>query len=170
MPNSKIKSSDLPAFLDVTPSAETESWKLVGNFQTDGDRSYEAEEDEEQYINDDGPTTDVVAYKVSLDNEMKCVKGDDVFDYVDGLRYDLATGDNAKSRVLLVDKYSYTTVENVTSYRAQKFDCSISISKQGRSGKNSTIGYKINCNGTPKNGTVTFTDGVPTFTEAIIAS
>lgn len=148
----KIKPSELPAFLNVTPSADTPSWKMAGNFQTNGDRTYEANESEENYINDDLPTIDIEGYKVSLDNEMKCVKGDAVFDYVDNLRYTLATGSDAESQVLLVDKYSYTEEESIIKYRAQIFNCSISISKQGREGgSTSTIAYKINCNGNPTN-------------------
>lgn len=162
----KIKSSELPAFLNITPTSDAPTWALSGNFQTEGDRAYEATETEESYINEDGPTTDVESYKVSLDNEMKCVKGDAVFDYIDNLRYTLATGTDAESQVLLVDKYSYVEEESVIKYRAQLFKCSISISKQGRTGgETSTIAYKINCNGDPKNGTVTITAGVPTFTE-----
>lgn len=161
----KIKPSEIPAFLDTTPNTNSATWKITGNFQTDGDRTYEAKESEEEYINEDGPTTDVESYKVSLDNEMKCVKGDPVFDYIDNLRYNLATGENAESQVLLVDKYSYTESENVIEYRAQVFKCSISISKQSRTGgETSKISYKINCNGDPKNGKVTFSNGTPTFT------
>ena len=162
----KVKHSEIPAFLDVTPSTDTPSYKIAGNFQTAGDRTYEATESEENYINEDGATTDVESYKVSLDeNEMKCVKGDPVFDYVDGLRYNLATGTAAETTVLLVDKYEYTDEEGTIKYRAQKFKCSISISKQSRQGGEiSKITYKVNCNGDPTNGTVTITGGEPTFT------
>lgn len=162
----KVKPSELPAFLNVTPKADTPSWKIAGNFQTAGDRTYEATESEESFINEDGPTTDVESYKVALDeNEMKCVVGDPVFDYVDGLRYNLATGVDAETQALLVDKYKYTEETNVIKYRAQLYKASISISKQTRQGGEiSKISYKVNLNGDPTNGTVTITSGVPTFT------
>lgn len=161
----KIKTSEIPFFLNVTPKEVSETWKIGGNFQTEGERTYEATESEESYINNDGPTTEVESYKISLDNEMKCVKGDPVFDFIDKLRYDLATGENAETQVLLVDKYEYTESVSVIKYRAQKFDCSISISKQGRTGGEVTsLGYKVNLNGDPTNGTVTITSGTPSFT------
>lgn len=163
----KVKSNELPVFLNVTPKANTEDWELAGNWQTNADRTYEATETEEEYVNDEGPTTEVDSYKVSLENEMKCVSGDPVFEYIDGLRYNLAIGEDAESEALFVDKYSYTEENSIIKYRAQLFGCSISISKQSREGgKVSTISYKVNCNGKPKNGVVTFANGKPTFTES----
>ena len=51
-------------------------------------------------------------------------------------------------------------------YKAQKFNCSVSISSYGGDGGvTPTIGFKINVNGRPENGTVTLSEGTPTFTK-----
>lgn len=160
-----VKRTEIMAFLDITPSAQTNDWALVGNGMTSGSYSYEANETSETYIVDDNATTTVDGYALSLDGEMKCIYGDAVYDFINGLRYDLATGTDAESNVLLIDKYDSTTGSNTTSFKAQKFKCSVSISSYGGDGgATPTIGFKINVNGTPTNGTVTMSNGVPTFT------
>lgn len=152
------------AFLNVTPKETTETLALVGNGMTSGSYSYEANETNETYIVNDNATTTIDSYAVSLDGEMKCIYGDEVYDYINGLRYDLATGTDAESTVLLIDKYDKNTDG---SFKAQKFNCSISISSYGGDGgATPTIGFKINVNGDPINGSVVMTSGEPVFTPA----
>lgn len=151
------------AFLNTVPTAGTETWALVGNGMTSGSYTYEATETSETYIVNDNATTTVDSYALSVDGEMKCIYGDEVYDYINSLRYQLATGTDAETTVLLVDKYD---VSETNKFKAQKFACSISISSYGGDGgATPTIGFKINVNGDPTNGTVTISEGVPTFTE-----
>ena len=150
------------AFLNIEPSGSSESWALVGNGMTTGSYTYEATETSETYIVDDNATTTVDSYALSLDGEMKCIFGDEVFDFINELRRKLATGTDAETSVLLVDKYD---ASETNKFKAQKFACSISISSYGGDGgATPTIGFKINVNGDPTNGTVTISEGVPTFT------
>lgn len=152
------------AFLNIEPSGSSESWALVGNGMTTGSYTYEATETSETYIVNENATTTVDSYAVSLDGEMKCIYGDQVYDYINGLRYNLATATDAETTVLLIDKYD---VDDDGSFKAQKFNCSISISSYGGDGGTTpTIGFKINVNGDPIQGTATIASGVPTFTEA----
>lgn len=152
------------AFLNIKPSGSSESWALVGNGMTTGSYTYEATETSETYIVNENATTTVDSYAVSLDGEMKCIYGDQVYDYINGLRYNLATATDAETTVLLIDKYD---VDDDGSFKAQKFNCSISISSYGGDGGTTpTIGFKINVNGDPVQGTATIASGVPTFTEA----
>lgn len=151
------------AFLNTKPKETTENWGLVGNGMTSGSYTYEASESNETYIVNDNATTIIDSYAVSLDGEMKCIFGDAVYDYINSLRYTLATGTDAESDVLLIDKYDKDTDG---AFKAQKFKCSISISSYGGDGgATPTIGFKINVNGDPINGKVTMTSGVPTFTK-----
>lgn len=150
------------AFLNIEPSEGTETWALVGNGMTTGSYTYEATETSETYIVNDNATTTVDSYALSLDGEMKCIYGDEVYDFINALRYKLATGTDAETTVLLIDKYD---VVETSKFKAQKFDCSISISSYGGDGgATPTIGFKINVNGDPVNGTVTISAGKPTFT------
>ena len=155
------------AFLNIEPSGSSESWALVGNGMTTGSYTYEATETSETYIVNENATTTVDSYAVSLDGEMKCIYGDQVYDYINGLRYNLATGTDAVTTVLLIDKYD---VDDDGAFKAQKFDCSISISSYGGDGgATPSIGFKINVNGDPVQGTATIASGVPKFTETVAA-
>lgn len=151
------------AFLNTKPKEATENWGLVGNGMTSGSYTYEAQESNETYIVNENATTIIDSYAVSIDGEMKCIFGDAVYDYINSLRYTLATGTDAETDVLLIDKYDKDTEG---AFKAQKFKCSISISSYGGDGgATPTIGFKINVNGDPINGKVTITSGVPTFTK-----
>ena len=159
-----VKRPEIVAWLNTKPGTGTPTWGLVGNGMTSGSYSYEAAETSETYIVDDNATTTIDSYSISLDGEMKCLFGDEVYDYINGLRYNLAVGSDAVTEVLLVDKYD---VSESGAYKAQKFNCSVSVSSYGGDGGTTpTIGFKINVNGTPTNGTVTLADGNPTFVAA----
>lgn len=159
-----VKRPEIVAWLNTTPKDGKETWGLVGNGMTSGSYSYEASETSETYIVDENATTTIDNYNVSLDGEMKCLFGDEVYDYINGLRYNLAVGSDAVSQVLLVDKYD---VDESGNYKAQKFNCSVSVSSYGgEGGATPTIGFKINVNGRPENGSAKITSGVPTFTKA----
>lgn len=161
-----VKRPEIMAFLDKTPSSSP-TWKIIGNGMTTGSYSYEANETSETYIVDENATTTVDSYNVSIDGEMKCIFGDDVYDYINTLRYNLATGSSATSHILLIDKYDEISTGH---FRAQVFDCSISISSYGGDGgATPTISFKISANGTPKKGYATITSGTPTFTETVSA-
>lgn len=163
-----VKRPEIVAWLNTMPSSTTKKWGLVGNGMTSGSYSYEAQENSETYIVDENATTTIDGYKLSLDGEMKCLHGDEVYDYINGLRYNMATGSSAETEVLLVDKYD---VDETGAYKAQLFKCSVSISSYGGDGGvTPTIGFKINVNGTPTNGTVTIDKGIPTFTETAEAT
>lgn len=158
-----VKRTEIMAYLNITPTEDTETWALVGNGMTSGSYSYEATETSETYIVNDNATTTIDSYALSLDGEMKCIFGDSVYDYINELRYKMATGTDAQTKVLLVDKYNVNTDG---AFKAQEFDCTISISSYGGDGGSTpTIGFKINVNGDPKNGKVTLTNGIPSFAE-----
>lgn len=160
-----VKRPEIVAWLDVEPTGATPTWGLVGNGMTTGSYTYEAATTSETYIVDENATTTLDGYSVSLDGEMKCLFGDEVYDYINGLRYNLATGTDATTKVLLVDKYD---VDEENKYKAQQFNCTVSISSYGGDGgATPTIGFTIAVNGDPTNGTVTIANGTPTFTATV---
>lgn len=160
-----IKRTDIVTFLDITPTNEQPTWAIVGDGMTTGAISYEAGTTSETYIINDSATTTVDNYNVSFEGEMKCIKGDEVFDYVDNLRITRATGDNAKSHVLNVYKY---IVDEGGKYKSEMSDCSITLSSFGGDGGTTpTIAFSINMNGDPTLGLTNIDNGIPTFTPTI---
>ena len=161
-----VKRPEIMAFLDKTPTSSY-TWKIIGNGMTTGSYSYEASETSETYIVDYNATTTVDSYTLSFDGEMKCNYGDDVYDYINGLRYNLATGTDAETHLLLIDKYDAISEGH---FRAQLFNCSVSISSYGGDGgATPTISFKVSANGTPKLGYATISSGTPTFVESVSA-
>ena len=106
---------------------------------------------------------EVDSYGVSSSVEQTAYKGDPVFEFIDDIRFRLKTGTKAKTTLLEIDKYSVTEEETTVKYRARLWDVVIEISSDG--GDTAKVNYTIHYTGDPKFGTVTFTDGKPSFTE-----
>lgn len=88
----KIKRSKLAMFLDTSGGEETAAYALIGDGVTEQTIAYNPTTSEEIYIHQDTGTTDVESYRPNIPTPMTAIKGDEVFDYVDGLRRARAIG------------------------------------------------------------------------------
>lgn len=158
----KIDRTEWVEFLNTTPSAQTESWAIIGVGITDKSIDYNAEVSEEKWIIHKNVNKSVEGYALSSGVEQTAYKGDAVFEFVDNLRYRLKTGSEAETTLLEIDKYSATTSGQTTTYRARKWTVAIEISSNA--GDSAKVNYNIHYVGDPTFGTVTFTNGVPSFT------
>lgn len=157
----KINRDEWQDFLDINPSGETPSWKIIGVGVTDKSTDYNAEKTEEKWIIERTKRTAIDSYGPSSGVEQTAYKGDEVFEFIDNIRYRMLTGTEAQTHLLEVDKYSVTNEESTPTYRARMWDVAIEISSNG--GEIAKIKYNIDYSGDPTFGTVTFNKGVPTF-------
>lgn len=158
-----IKRSQIQAFLNTAGKGKEPIYKIVGNYMPTGAYDYNPQTTTETYIVNDNATSTLDSYQIAFDGEMKCAKGDAVFDYIDGLRYSVAVGDDAVSEVVLVDTYEQKGSSG--GFRAQKFACTVSINSfGGDGGQIATISFNIAVNGDPVQGTATISAGTCTFT------
>lgn len=157
----KINRDEWQDFLDINPSGETPSWKIIGVGITDKSTDYNAEKTEEKWIIERTKRTAIDSYGPSSGVEQTAYKGDEVFEFIDNIRYRMLTGTDAQTHLLEVDKYSVTNEESTPTYRARMWDVAIEISSNG--GETAKIKYNIDYSGDPTFGTVTFNKGVPTF-------
>lgn len=158
-----IKRSQIQAFLNTAGKGKEPIYKIVGNYMPTGAYDYNPQTTTETYIVNDNATSTLDSYQIAFDGEMKCAKGDAVFDYIDGLRYNVAVGDDAVSEVVLVDTYEQKGSSG--GFRAQKFACTVSINSfGGDGGQIATISFNIAVNGDPVQGTATISAGTCTFT------
>ena len=157
----KINRDEWQDFLDINPSGETPSWKIIGVGVTDKSTDYNAEKTEEKWIIERTKRTAIDSYGPSSGVEQTAYKGDEVFEFIDNIRYRMLTGTKAQTHLLEVDKYSVTNEESTPTYRARMWDVAIEISSNG--GETAKIKYNIDYSGDPTFGTVTFNKGVPTF-------
>ena len=162
-----VKRKEIMLYLDTKPndSASSPTWGLYGKKSTTATYTYNPSPTSETYITDDNATVTLDSYNVTIDGNMKCYFGDEIYDFINGLRYNLAIGSDAITKALLIDKYDKSS-DN--SFKAQTFDCTISIeSYGGDGGVTPNITFTIGLNGDPTQGSVTFTGETPTFTPTV---
>lgn len=161
MAETKVKRSKLAIFLDTSGGEETAEWALIGNGVTEQTIAYNPTTSDEVYIHQDSGTVDVESYKPNIPTPMTAIKGDPVFDYVDGLRKTRAIGADARTKICIV--YLYET-ETTGAYPAEQNECSIQIDDfGGAGGESATINFTINLIGDAVVGT--FNPTTKSFTE-----
>lgn len=161
MAGTKVKRSKLAIFLDTSGGEETAEWALIGNGVTEQTITYNPTTSDEVYIHQDSGTVDVESYKPNIPTPMTAIKGDPVFDYVDGLRKTRAIGADARTKICIV--YLYET-ETTGAYPAEQNDCSIQIDDfGGAGGESAKINFTINLIGDAVVGT--FNPTTKSFTE-----
>lgn len=114
------------------------------------------------YISDEVPTTEVMKYKPSLNQALTMYKGEDDYEFIFDKFYNLATGSDAQTKFLLVF-FQETISGTPTKYKA--WECDGVIAVNDLNSVDSTITFDLYINGNVAKGTVTVSDGVPTFTE-----
>lgn len=164
----KLDRTDLAEFLNTTPKTSTSgtyNWALLGVGVTDKSTDYNAKVSDEHWIINKNANKDVDSYALSSGVEQTCYKGDEVFDFIDEIKYMLKTGSNAITQYLEVFKYRVDETGNSPVYDARLWDVAISIeSDGGAGGEGVKINYNINYKGDPIFGKVKFTNGKPVFT------
>jgi len=157
----KIKRSEVMTFMDITP-ASTATYKLIGDGVTTGAIGYNPKTTEETYIHEDSATITVESYAPTMPVEAIAVSGDEVFEFIDGLRVARATLDDAETTIVNVWAYESG---GPTAYPAEEQEVSIQIDEFGGDGGTAVkINYTINFIGDPVVGT--FNASTSEFTES----
>lgn len=148
----KIKRSQFLKFLNVTPSSNDESWKVIGIGIDEASVEFNPNVETEQWIIEDTARNDHTGNQKQLSVTQRCYKNDPEFEFIEAGRDKL----NYVSHILEIDTWGGSE----GSYPAKKSDCLITI--ESYSGEE--IEYTIYFNGDPVVGTASIADGVPTFT------
>ena len=149
----KIKRSQFLTFLDITPNSSA-TWKVLGVGITDYGIAFNPQVDTEKWIVEDNARTDHSSNQKQSTVTQKCYKGDPVFEFVNAGRDQL----NYKSHVLDIDRWN----GNGSTYPAKMNDVIITVTNY--MGEEASIEYDVYYDGDAVEGTVTITDGVPSFT------
>lgn len=170
----KLKRPSMILFMKVP--GETPAFHMAGVYSDDISISYNPVTEESQDVTEVSGTTDVTAYSLNVPVTTKVVaaagqKGYEISNYIQGLRRKLATAGDSETEILLVDTYATSTV--VGASVAQLFKGTIQIDTYGGSAAETLgVGYTININGEPTDGTVVITeadngDKTAVFTETV---
>ena len=154
-------------FLNTTPTGASKTWSILGKGITSKENSYGAKTTDEHWIIEDNERHSVDGYSLGSDIEQVALKGDPVFTYIDDLMYKMKKGTELETELLEVFKYRVTDTESTPKYDARLFKVLIVPDSDTLEGGIALkIKYKIQIQGDPTFGTVTFTAGAPTFTPA----
>ncbi len=146
----RIKRSQYQLFLDTTPSS-TVTWKLEGWGVEEASVSFNANVERTKYIVEDSARTDHTSNDKQSSITKKTYKGEPCFTFINAGRDKL----NYVTHILEVDTWNGSN----GSYPAKKSDGVIVVTEY--SGEE--ISYDLYFDGDPIEGTVTMSDGVPTF-------
>lgn len=150
----KVNRSQFLTFLDTTPTATNPTWAVLGIGITDYGISFNPQVDTEKWIIEDNARTDHTSNQKQSSVTQKIYKNDPCFEFV----YEGIDKLNYKSHALDIDRWNGTG----TTYPAKMSDIIITVTNY--MGENAEIEYDMYYDGDAVEGTVTFTNGVPTFT------
>lgn len=153
-------------FLNITPTATTPKWAIVGTAITSIENSYGAKTSDEHWVIETNERHSLDGYSLGSDLEQVAYKGDGVFEFVDDIMYRMKKGSECETTKLEVYKYRVDETGATPKYDARLLKVLIVPDSDTREGGSALkVKYKIQALGDPTFGTVTFANGVPTFTE-----
>lgn len=88
-------------FLNIDEESGTAEWARIGK-STVFDLVLNAQTEENDFIENEMPETDIMYYKPELSQELQCNKGDAAFDYLYDMFFNLPTGEDVKKQLLIV--------------------------------------------------------------------
>jgi len=155
----KIDRDDaLITWLDTTP-ATSPTWALLGVGITDYSIAFNPQTDTEKWIIEKNARTEHTSNQKAGDVTQKIYKGDPCYAFAK------AGMDKLNYRTHVLDVFG--AEGNNGTYPAKMSDALLVLTSFG--GENAEIGYTLNYNGDPVEGTVTISDGVPTFVPEVSA-
>ena len=153
----QYKRKDFAHWFDTTPNAQTRNYVVEGVGVEALSLSYNPQIDQFKSILDDVADATFENYQIQSSVSGKRIYDtDEIWTFLNEAR---RNAEKIETTMLEIDMKSKTG----ESYTASKFNVLIVMNEF--LGENATISYDLYVKGSPINGTVTFTDGVPTFTE-----
>ncbi len=160
MADNKAKRSQWYTFLN-TGSEGSPAWVREGKFASELTAQMNPQTKTTQDVTQDTAETDITGYQPSIGISKSVSKTDPTFEFIDKIRRSRSILSDAYTQILNVDVFN----EQSDKYPAELQNVSIQIDSFGGNASDPlTIGYTYNYRGDPVKGTVTLSDGTPTFT------
>lgn len=121
-----------------------------------------AQTEENDFIEDEMKTTDIVSYQPELAQELQANKGDEAFDYLYEMFLDLPTGEDVKKNLLIVFDGNIGSEEE-PKFNAWNTEATLVLEHFDTVAEK--IYFKFNINEIER-GTCTVVDGAPTYAKA----
>lgn len=147
---SSVARNKMAIYIDTTPTS-TATYTLLGVGITELSVEYNPQTTTEQDIVSATADTEITGYQPTAGASMKVNKGDDVYNFINGLRKKRALLGDALTEIILVDLYEN---ESSGAYPAEKQPVSISIDNYGGAATDPlSIGFTVNYKGDAEVGT-----------------
>ena len=156
----RLKKFKTIPFLNIS-ATEVESWARIGK-STIFDLVLNAQTEDNDFIEDEMPTTEVMYYKPELAQELQCNKGDAAFDYLYDMFFNLPTGEGVKKNLLIVFAGNVGT-EEAPKFNAWNTKATLILDHFDSVAEKIYFKFSIT---SIERGTATVTAGAPTFTKA----
>ena len=156
----RLKKHKTIPFLNTGDTGES-VWARIGK-STIFDLVLNAQAEENDFIENEMPETDITYYKPELAQELQCNKGDAAFDYLYDMFFNLPTGEDVKKNLLIVFDGN-TGTEDAPKFNAWNTQSTLILDHFDTAAEK--IYFKFNINSIER-GTATVADGKPTFTAA----
>ena len=151
----KVNRSQFVTYLDITPTASSATYALLGVGITDYGISYNPQIDTEKWVVEDNARSEHTSNQKQGSVSQKIYKNDPCFTFVEAGRDKL----NYITHILDIDRYNGSN----GTYPAKLSDGLVAITQFMN--ENAVIEYDLYYTGDPVEGTVTISsEGVPTFT------
>lgn len=141
-------------------ATDAENWARIGK-STIFDLVLNAQTEDNDFIEDEMATTEIMSYKPELAQELQANKGDPAFDFLYDMFFDLPTGEEVKKNLLIVFAGNVGT-EDAPKFRAWNTTSTLILDHFDSVAEK--IYFKFSIIKVNK-GTVTVNDGVPVFTQ-----
>ena len=156
----RLKKFKTIPFLNISKT-EVESWARIGK-STVFDLVLNAQTEDNDFIEDEMPTTEVMYYKPELAQELQCNKGDAAFDYLYDMFFNLPTGEDVKKNLLIVFAGNVGTED---APKLNDWNTKSTLVLDHFDSVAEKIYFKFSITSIER-GTATVTAGAPTFTKA----
>lgn len=162
----RLTNTDKIDFLNIEPRSATPNWALIGTGITSIDNGYNAKVSDEHWVAETNERHALDGYALGTDLEQTAYKGDGVFEFVDDIMFFMKKGKDCETTKLEVYKYRVDETGSTPKYDARLLNVLVVPDSDSREGGNALkVKYKVQVQGDPKFGTVTFNNGKPVFTE-----
>ena len=141
-------------------ATDAENWARIGK-STIFDLVLNAQTEDNDFIEDEMATTEIMSYKPELAQELQANKGDPAFDFLYDMFFNLPTGEEVKKNLLIVFAGNVGT-EDAPKFRAWNTTSTLILDHFDSVAEK--IYFKFSIIKVNK-GTVTVNDGVPVFTQ-----
>ncbi len=121
-----------------------------------------AQTEENDFIEDEMATTEIMSYRPSLAQELQCNKGDAAFDHLYDMFFNLPTGEDVKKNLLIVFDGNIGE-EDVPEFNAWNTTATLTLDHFDSVAEKIYFNFNIN---KITRGTCTVDGKVPAFTEA----